>query len=669
MIAVMKGSRGTAVRLAAIALVVGGVSAVVPPSAASGTVAQRMALPGTHPGWAVASAARGAADLGARIDARLYLADRDQAALTAYAQAVASPSSALYHHYLTPAEFQTRFSPSGAEVRAVTGWLTAAGLQTHELTPDTLAVDGTVAAASRAFGTSFQRYAVGGGVSLAPAADATVPATMAPDVLAVTGLDNGPGQKAAPTASTSTTHTTAAISTTQTTASTTTAQSHCAAYWDASRATSLPPVDNGPGTWEPCGYTPRQLRGAYGVAASGLTGRGVTVAVVGPYDASTTLADANQFSGDYGLPALSPDEYRTVLPAAFTNGDLCDSAGWNQEQALNVEAVHTMATAARILWVAAASCLPQDFIPALQEVVDHRLATIVAGSWAWPFDSTFGNLPAELIDAFQQIFVQGAAEGIGFYFATGDCSDLNPANPNLSCASSTGTTQTQTEFPAADPWVTAVGGTSLAVGADSRYLFETGDGTTLAHELPNGQGWVTPSVYQVQGGGGGVSPFPQPAYQKNVVPSQLATSAGGQPMRVIPDVAMDADFFTSGHFGATVTGSGGQTAFVDFPASGTGFAVSLFAGVQADAQQARGGIPIGFANPALYARGRPGGFHDVTDRPFGPDMPPQMVIYNPSENAYAEGTLGDDDGLHATKGYDDATGLGSPSLAYFRSFH
>lgn len=663
MIAVMKGSRGAAVRLAALALVVGGASVVVPPSAASGTVAQRMTLAGTQPGWAVASAARGAADPGTRIDARLYLADRDQAALTAYAQAVASPGSALYHHYLTPAEFEAQFSPSGDEVRAVTGWLTAAGLQTRELTPDTLAVDGTVAAASRAFGTSFQRYAVGGHDYLAPAADATMPAAVAPDVLAVTGLDNGPGQKAAPTSPASATRTSTHASTAQG------SQVTCAAYWDAARATALPPVDNGPGTWEPCGYTPDQLRGAYGVSASGLTGRGVTVAVVGPYDSATMPADANQFSSNYGLPALGPGQYSSVDPAAFTNGDVCDSAGWNDEQALDVEAVHTMATSARILYVAAASCLPTDLITALQGIVDHRLATIVDASWSWPFDSSFGNLPDGVISAFQQIFIQGAAEGIGFYVATGDCSDLNPANPNLSCASSTGTTQTQTEFPAADPWVTAVGGTSLGIGADSRYLFETGDGTTLGHLLPDGTGWVTPSVFMVEGGGGGVTPFSEPAYQKLAVPSQLATSTGGRPMRVIPDVAMDADFFTSGHFGFTVSESG-QTAFVDAPASGTGFAVSLFAGVQADAQQAQGGVPIGFANPGLYARARGGIglFHDVTDRPFGANMPAQMVIFNPSENAYAAGTLGNDDGLHATTGYDDATGIGSPSLAYLRSF-
>jgi subtilase family serine protease len=654
MSAITTGGRGMDRRLAAaVTLAVACACAALPPLAARAEVTTpRVALAGTLPGWAVSSAAVGPADPQAPIDARLYLADRDQAALTAYAQAVASPGSGLYHRYLTPAQFATRFSPGGTELSAVTSWLDAAGLRTRELTPDSLAVDGTLAAATRAFGTSFKRYAVKGRIYQAPAAEATAPAAVVSDVLAVTGLDNGPGQQAAQSAATSPIQV---------------SPSPCAAYWGASLATSLPPVDNGPGTWEPCGYTPSQLRGAYGVAASGLTGRGVTVAIVGAYNAPTMVADANRYSRYYGLPALRHGQYSTALAPAFTNSAICESSSWNEEQAMDVEAVHTMAAGARILYVAAASCLQPDLIAALEKIVDYRLADIVDATWFWPFYSTYGNLQPSVVAAFQQIFIRGAVEGIGFYFAAGDCSDLNPANQDLTCVPATGSTRTQTEFPAADPWVTAVGGTSLAVGAHSGYLFETSDGTTLAHELPDGKGWVTPSVYQVIGGGGGVSPFPQPPYQRGVVPSLLATSAGGRPMRVVPDVAMDADYFTSGRFGFTTAVSATQTAYVDSQAAGTGFATSLFAGVQADAQQAQGGTPIGFANPALYARSQADAFHHIIDRPFGPAMPPQLVVHNVTENAYAVGTLGNG-ALHATGGYSDATGLGSPGPVYLNSY-
>lgn len=656
MIAIRSGNRRAAVRLAAGALVAVCIGAVAPaPKAQAAGHTPRVALAGTRPAWAVPGAATGQADPQARVSARLFLADRHPAALAAYARAVASPGDRLYHHYLTPAEFGARFGPSHDEVRRVTAWLTGAGLRVHKLTRKSLAVHGTLAQAARAFGTSFQRYTVHGRVYRAPTSTVTTPATVASDVLGVTGLDNGPGRKAASTE-------------TADTSPTKIIPSPCSDYWGSSFATDLPPINTGhSGPREPCGYSPGQLRGAYGVSHSRLTGKGVTVAILGAYDTPTMRADLDHYSRDYGLPVTRDGQYSTVLPDSFTAGDLCNSSGWNQEQAMDVEAVHTMATAAHIRYVAAASCLQPDLIAALEKVVDHRLADIVAGNYFWLFRSSYGDLPAGVVDTFRQLFIQAAVEGIGMYFPTGDCSDLNPARELLTCVAPLGSTQTQTEYPAADPWVTAVGGTTIAIGAHSRYRFETAEGTTLAHELPDGSGWETPSVYQVWAGGGGVSPFRQPFYQHWVVPSRLAVSNGSR-MRVIPDVAMAADPFASGRSGLTEPVSGGQTAYVDTPAYGTGYATALFAGVQADAQQARHGIPIGFANPALYARSRAGVFHDVTDRPLSPDLPVQMVVHNVAEDAYAVADLGNDGSLHATRGYDDATGLGSPRRGYLRSY-
>ena len=45
-----------------------------------------------------------------------------------------------------------------------------------------------------------------------------------------------------------------------------------------------------------CGYTPRQVRGAYGVTASGMTGAGQTVAIVDAYASPTMLSDANTYA-------------------------------------------------------------------------------------------------------------------------------------------------------------------------------------------------------------------------------------------------------------------------------------------------------------------------------------------------------------------------------------
>jgi subtilase family serine protease len=135
---------------------------------ASATAAQaanrRSVIAGTHPAWAVTSrrvnGPASAAVAGAAVTARVYLAGRDRAGLTAYATAVSSPRSALYRHYLTPAQVMTRFGASSGQVAAVRSWLTAAGLTVIAVNDKHLAggyieARGSVAAASKAFAGTF----------------------------------------------------------------------------------------------------------------------------------------------------------------------------------------------------------------------------------------------------------------------------------------------------------------------------------------------------------------------------------------------------------------------------------------------------------------------------------------------------------------------------------
>lgn len=639
------------------AVVVAGLVCAVALIPESGVAASaRHVIPGSVPGWATGAARRGPADPTAPARFQIQMAGRDDAGLRAYARAVSDPRNPNFRHYLTPAAYHARFGATDAQLAAVRGWLLGAGLTIRSTTASAIEVTGSTAAAAAAFDTGLSTYAVGGRTFQAPDRPISIPARLGADVLTVTGLADRP---AAPAPSLASDPDTITIT-----------PSPCSTYWGQNRATELPPVNGRVGAWEPCGYTPAQIRGAYGVTRSGLTGAGTTVAIVGAYNSPTMAADADHFARDYGLPTFTAGQYTAIEPPAYrhtTDGECGPLSQWAAQQAEDVEGLHTMAPAARIRYVASASCDDTDLLTALHEVVDARLADMVEGTWYWPFNSSVWSLPTADIAAFQRVFLQGAVEGIGFAFPTGDCGDLDPTNPNLVCVGGTGSTRKQVQYPASDPWVTAVGGTSIAIGASDQLLFETGEGTTLAHELDDGTGWVEPSVYTVMAGGGGVSEvFRQPFYQAPVVSRRLATGPSGQRMRVIPDVAMDADYFTSGRFGLTVDLGGGRTAYVDTAASGTGFAESLFVGMQADAQQAQHGIPLGFANPALYLRA--GTFNDVRDRPFGPDDPPMMVVHNTDENRNAAGTLGHNTSLSATTGFDDVTGLGSPGLRYLRSY-
>ena len=97
---------------------------------------------------------------------------------------------------------------------------------------------------------------------------------------------------------------------------------------------------------------------------------------------------------------------------------------------------------------------------------------------------------------------------------------------------------------------------------------------------------------------------------------------------------------------------------------GTSVAAPTFAGIEADAQQAAG-HDIGFADPAIYQRYRTGAFPDVTDHPRT-NTPLAVVRGLPTAPSLR--LFGDGVDLHATAGYDNATGVGSPNGRYLASF-
>jgi subtilase family serine protease len=249
----------------------------------------------------------------------------------------------------------------------------------------------------------------------------------------------------------------------------------------------------------------------------------------------------------------------------------------------------------------------------------------------------------------------------------------------------------QVDYPTSSPYVTSVGGTSLAISKTNSYEWETSWGTLLDPLVHTGHGkkWQYtppgkyPAGYDGSSGGGVSTVYPQPSYQAGVVPTSLAESLPGgttssTPMRVVPDVSALADPSTGILVGQTTLQPDGKTyAFSLSRIGGTSVSSPTFAGIEADAQQAVGG-PIGFANPAIYYldthapyASSNAAFNDVTDFPFGPGVRLAEVRNNYTNPYTKQGplltylrTLGIDgegaDALPAVKGYDDSTGVGSP---------
>src|ERR1700684_2548503 len=83
-------------------------------------------LAGSAPPPATATAAGGALSPSTALTFEVWLAPAIAGA-TAFADSVASPGSADYHHYLTPAQYTAQYGPSAAEAQAVSAWLGSAG--------------------------------------------------------------------------------------------------------------------------------------------------------------------------------------------------------------------------------------------------------------------------------------------------------------------------------------------------------------------------------------------------------------------------------------------------------------------------------------------------------------------------------------------------------------
>lgn len=623
-----------------------------------------------HPSWATPAADRGAVPATTAVTARVYLASQDAAGLATYAAGVSNPSSSLYGKYLSPAQAAAKFGPSAANTSALENYLTSHGVTIAAATAHYLDISATAAQIKAVFSTGLDNYATNSGMHRAPTGDLTLPSSVAKGLLSVTGLDGVQNTAARPD-STAVAQVVGSDSTPATGS-----PEPCSTYWDQYTATGFPTGYSATTPMDPCGYYPSQLRKAYGVSETGLTGKGATIAIVDAYGSSTMLADANQYAVNHGDAPFRKGQYTEyVTPANWNSQAACGGAGgWAPEESLDVEMAHGYAPNANVVYVGGNSCSDADLLAAWQLIVDNHLADIVSNSWGEIMHGPAGYFDTSIIAPYEQTLKQAAVEGIGFNVSSGDCGDNSPTAASTGANCDPNTTEAQTQWPASDAWVTAVGGTALAISsASGNYKFETAMGNQRSVLSPDGASWTPFPGYWYFGGGGGTSEdFTQPWYQTWAVPWKLShTLLTGQSVstahRVIPDVAMNGDLLTSVLVGMSDGAPYGEAGY-----GGTSVSSPSFAGILADAIQARGGRTLGFANPALYLR--QGIYTDVTAHPAAAhigDEPLSVVldrgVINNTHVARLY-TIGTDYGLSATRGFDNATGLGSPNAWFLWSF-
>ncbi len=635
------------------------VSAV--PASAQGS--GRHVFAGTKPSWTAGVRQSAPLAAGERVGAQVWLTPRNAAQLDALALAVSDPRSSQYRHFLSSAQYDASFAPSAASVAAVTQWLTGSGLHVDSVAAGNafVSVSGPAIAMNSAFGTQLQHYIINGKSERAPSQDISVPASVADAVLGVTGLTtfghtlkpafSPPGgfRNATP----------------------------CSSFYAQQVASTLPQFGGSTLPYAPCGYVPSQLRSAYGVGQGGGFGQGQTVAITDAFDSPTLLQDANKYSNNRGDNRFRVNQFQNrSVPECFSGTGLdcatlqanCGGSGWYGEQSLDVEAVHGMAPKAGVLYYGAGSCYDVDLLAQLNQVVQDNQASIVTNSWGQPtfvVGTQFGcpqgqvciTVDQTTISAYESIFKHGAVLGIGFYFSSGDNGDEYQAFG-----------YSHPDFPTGDPWVTSVGGTSLAIGQNGQRVFETGWGTSQWRSTDGYVSWdqnIAPFQY---GSGGGYSQiFKQPKYQSGVVQSD---PSGG---RAVPDIGLVGDPTTGMLVGETQffadLGKAGRNAYGEYRIGGTSLSSPLMAGIQADAQSINN-ERIGFANPAIYnlARLAQNPYYDVTPQGDAGNIRSDFIngLDSASGIRYSVRTFDQDSSLVTGPGWDDVTGVGSVTPAYIQ---
>jgi kumamolisin len=350
--------------------------------------------------------------------------------------------------------------------------------------------------------------------------------------------------------------------------------------------------------------TPADVRSAYD-APTDYDGTGQTIAIIMdavPLETDLTAfwqaASVNQSLANYSVV--------DVGVGAISSAD-------QGEASLDVEWASGIAPGVKLRLYAISALNLSELFGAYTEILNDGAATVVSYSAGGTEDS---NAESGLQSGTQMAAQLGAA-GITVLSSSGD-GGSNP-NPNNSVNGYDPGNPLTVLYPASDPNVTSVGGTTTTFDANW-----TATSETAWSEV------ATVSLNPLATGGGLSGYFLRPSWQ-------IGSSIPVGTMRCVPDVAAMASANPiSGNTGGFVVLGGQQTGFI-----GTSLSTPIWAGVVAITNQYRAaaGLPnVGLLNRWLYSLIGSNAFFDITTGTNG---------------AYVAGT-----------GYDFCTGAGTPDIIH-----
>jgi len=500
-----------------------------------------------------------------RLDLAIGLPLRNQEALTKLLQQISDPSSPEYRHYLTTAQFTERFGPTEQDYQSLIAFAATNGFTVTRLHPNRLLLDVNAAVADieKAFHVTMGVYQHPTEARRFYAPDVEPSVGLDLPVLDVNGLNNY-------------------------------TRPHPANLKTAplQRTPYARPAD---GSGQDGTYMGYDFRAAYAPGVS-LDGSGQSIGLV-EFDGYYTN-DITEYESQAGLPGVT-------LTNVYIDGfDGTPSGnGGEVEVSLDIEMVVSMAPglSAVILYEAPTNGIPNDL---LCRMATDNQARQLSCSWGW------GGGPDTNAD---QIFQEMSAQGQSFFAASGD-SDAYIGS-------------TSDAFPADDPYITIVGGTTL-----------TTTGPVGPWESETVWNWGVeygPTEDGIGSSGGISTSYAIPSWQQGF---DMAANGGSTSMRNIPDVAMNADnAYVIADNGIEYAGVGG-----------TSCASPLWAAVTALANQqaATNGLgPVGFINPTVYLIG--------TELDYASDF--QDITTGNNE------WIGSPTQFVAVAGYDLCTGWGTPT--------
>ncbi len=585
---------------------------------------------GAAPGIPAGASISGPEARSATLHITVALRPADPRGLSRLAAEVSTPGSAEFRHFLRPRRIQARFGPVPGAAAAVRAWLRRHDLTTGAALGDGLLLpaSGTVARIEAAFRTAIDRVRLAGGrTALLSRRAPEMPARLRRQVSAVVGLSTvhlpgsslaggpAPGPRA------------------------------CRA---ARRTRHV--------------YTAAWLAHAYRfnpLYRHGDYGQHVTVALFELADYASR--DIRAYSRCYHVhPSV-----RRVRVGGGTS--VRASGAGTLEVTADIEVVAAMAPRARILvYQAPLAGGDQSIVDTYGAIAQQDRAQVVSSSWGGcePLAGT------AVIRIEAQLFQEMALQGQSMMAAAGDSGsegclpDVREVPPRVAYSLQVGN-------PASQPFVMGVGGTSI-----TRY--GSPPVQSAWNQTPAGLGFPAPfngrhgrprGYPGNLAGSGGVSRlWRMPSWQARYVRGARARPArcGAPPgtgCREVPDVSALAAIGTRGTRGYVIYGTAGAFRRRGWlTAGGTSLATPLWAALAAVADEQVPAHRLGLLTPSLYAIAGhdPRAFTDV--RAGSNDYLAAHARH--AHHTCRAGVLRTQPCYPARRGYDMATGLGSPQAGY-----